>query len=686
MYDQWYLYIADIIGTKFISQIVPPEAPKKKSPINVCVVMFVSKGIDDLRLGKIFRSENVVNSLPDSLKREEHVPVVTFKLVSPIRNKILNYKDTVNSLVFRRDGVNNVLENLPECDCATSSFTDPVHGHVCTGDLRIIKNNKLRKLLSKGPNFRVPTTLNYHKCLVSLESALNTTAENLKEKYNLTDNSLCDWKAAIMNAARDKVDILKTKNVPKKTKPVLKDPNVVSYLNDLHSKFVLVPIDKAANNIAIVCKQFYIKRILLEVGLSDNESDTYKISEHDSAVVIDTNIKICETFDLPVTEKHHSLPFMFWTPKMHKNPSGSRFIVASSVCSTKPISTVVSTIFRKIFEQVKSFHSKCLFYRNYNRFWVIQNSKSLIDRLKTLNKKNNAKMMSTFDFSTLYTKLPHVDLIRVLKELVDFVFNGGRKTVDGNRKYLTVSSKLCYFSRKKHGNKSFTCNQIKMLVEHLITETFFNVGNLLFRQCIGIPMGIDPAPFWANLYLYHYENAYVTKLIKSNDPVERFKGFKFKHCFRFIDDCCNINDSNAFSESYKDIYPVELELKYEHTGNYAIFLELDISIVDGVFVYKLFDKRDAFPFFIVRMPDLGGNIPSHVFYGSVFSEFLRIARATLKYTDFVPRAQELYKRMMGQGASHTVLLKQIDKLLVRHPDAFLSFNTESTTIKNDISH
>ena len=149
----------------------------------------------------------------------------------------------------------------------------------------------------------------------------------------MNDNSLRDWKAAIVNAAREKVNILKTKNV-RKTQPVLKDPNVIAYLNDLHSNFVLVPIDKAANNIAIVCKQFYIKCILLEVGLSDNESDTYKISERDSAVVIDTNIKLCEKFDLPVTEKHHSLPFMFWTPKMHKNPSGSRFIVASSACST----------------------------------------------------------------------------------------------------------------------------------------------------------------------------------------------------------------------------------------------------------------------------------------------------------------------------------------------------------------
>ena len=76
---------------------------------------------------------------------------------------------------------------------------------------------------------------------------------------------------------------------------------------------------------------------------------------------------------------------------------------------------------------------------------------------------------------------------------------------------------------------------------------------------------------------------------------------------------------------------------------------------------KLFDKRDNFPFFIIRMPDLGGNIPSHVFYGSVMSEFLRIARSTLLYSDFLPVASSLYKRMLNQGGSQVKLLNQIKK-------------------------
>ena len=76
----------------------------------------------------------------------------------------------------------------------------------------------------------------------------------------------------------------------------------------------------------------------------------------------------------------------------------------------------------------------------------------------------------------------------------------------------------------------------------------------------------------------------------------------------------------SFLENFKDIYPEELELKLEHHGTHATFLDLDIEIKDGIFVYKLFDKRDAFSFDIVRMPFICSNIPSNTFYSAIFSE------------------------------------------------------------------
>ena len=142
---------------------------------------------------------------------------------------------------------------------------------------------------------------------------------------------------------------------------------------------------------------------------------------------------------------------------------------------------------------------------------------------------------------------------------------------------------------------------------------------------------------------------------------DRYKCFKFKNAFRFLDDACTINDSDAFNESYQEIYPPELHLKCEHSGDHATFLELDITIVDGIFVYKLLDKRDAFPFFIVRMPDVSGNIPFHIFYGSIMSEILRIARSTLHYWDFIRVNTNLFERMINQGATASKLFKQMIK-------------------------
>ena len=52
----------------------------------------------------------------------------------------------------------------------------------------------------------------------------------------------------------------------------------------------------------------------------------------------------------------------------------------------------------------------------------------------------------------------------------------------------------------------------------------------------------------------------------------------------------------------------KLQLKCKHHGLHATFLDQDITVVDGIYEYKLYDKRDNYPFFIVRMPDLSGKI------------------------------------------------------------------------------
>ena len=56
---------------------------------------------------------------------------------------------------------------------------------------------------------------------------------------------------------------------------MLKDPKVLSYLNILQEQYVVRPIDKAANNIAFICKKCYVQVLQKELGLL-NTSNTYQ--------------------------------------------------------------------------------------------------------------------------------------------------------------------------------------------------------------------------------------------------------------------------------------------------------------------------------------------------------------------------------------------------------------------------
>ena len=109
----------------------------------------------------------------------------------------------------------------------------------------------------------------------------------------------------------------------------------------------------------------------------------------------------------------------------------------------------------------------------------------------------------------------------------------------------------------------------------------------------------------------------------------------FSHTFRFIDDLLTINDNNLFLQNFKDIYPPELQLHLETSGDHVTFLDLDLTLVDGHLDVKLFDKRHSFPFAIVRLQFLSSNIPTTMFYYFIGADILRIGRVSSSFENFL---------------------------------------------------
>ena len=85
------------------------------------------------------------------------------------------------------------------------------------------------------------------------------------------------------------------------------------------------------------------------------------------------------------------------------------------------------------------------------------------------------------------------------------------------------------------------------------------------------------------------------------------------------------------------------------------------------------------------MPQFHSNIPSTVFYGSILSEFLRIARSTLLFEDYYPKANALYLRMISQRGDARLITRQIKKAFIRHEDAFSKYHQIPAEIINKVT-
>ena len=151
---------------------------------------------------------------------------------------------------------------------------------------------------------------------------------------------------------------------------------------------------------------------------------------------------------------------------------------------------------------------------------------------------------------------------------------------------------------------SITEDQLVKQIKFLVENIYIQVGNKIFRQTIGIPMGTDCAPLLANLFLFYYEYKFMKEKLKQNSQVAKI----FSNAFRYIDDLLTLNNP-TFEQEISNIYPQQLELKRTtETDSRLSYLDLEVNISDRRFTTTVFDKRDGFNFHIVNFPHMDSNI------------------------------------------------------------------------------
>ena len=273
--------------------------------------------------------------------------------------------------------------------------------------------------------------------------------------------------------------------------------------------------------------------------------------------------------------------------------------------------------------------------------------------------------MSNYDFSTLYTSLPHNLIKDKLIDLIERTFN--RKGLP----YLACNDSNTFFTsenpKKYH---AWSCQNVCDVLNFLLDNMHIRSGTKLYRQVVWIPMGTNCALLVANLFLFCYERDLMMSLSddKKADIIDAFNT-----TFRYLDDISNINNV-YFNNIVSQIYPSELQPNSATTSDTeATFLDLHLSIYNDIVSTKIYDKRYDFDFEIVNFPFLDGDAPRSTSYGVYIFQLIRFATASSHVAEFNTRNKLLTQKLLKQGYLYHKHRKTFSKFYRRYYDLIFKF-------------
>lgn len=442
----------------------------------------------------------------------------------------------------------------------------------------------------------------------------------------------------------------------------------VRSLQWLQKHFIITYADKAANTIVLACKKYYSKRVWDELHQQDG---AYAPAGERRRAIIDRHTAWALSQGVSPTQEKGKLPYFYASVKLHKNPTGMRYIAASKGTTLSQISSWVSRGLQDILPYVEEIWINCALKGGImtKGSWIAQDAQTVVNRLNQLNKNHNpdeAIQMEVWDFSTLYTTLDHEDLKSRMREIIDWAFQRAKDDsgqclwslvcdADKRKSKWSCAQIRTLKKNEKASSKWFNAEKLANWLDYVVDNTYVTLGNHTFKQRVGLPMGTQCAPIVANLYLLTYELEFLRKTISRGDLdlARRICG-----CRRYIDDILAIDVPSFRDILYRDndrygLYPKETLKLTEEGGSTESITYLDIWIRrdDKGWYSSMYDKRDHIPSMKdnLRFPHPLTRLSRSCKLNTITGQFHRFHRRCTRPHLFVEAAVDLLSRMIKAG-------------------------------------
>ena len=168
--------------------------------------------------------------------------------------------------------------------------------------------------------------------------------------------------------------------------------------------FLYHAADKSPNNIIIICKRYFIETLIKELRLDNCSTPTgiqptLHVKCH-LKTLLNTHGNFMKPLGIELSDNDKRLPYLYWTPKLHKSPVKHCFVAGSSKCTTKQLSSLLTKILTVIKTGLEKYCSIKTSHTGVNNTWILKNSTNLLSSLSHLG-VHRATSIQKFHFSTV---------------------------------------------------------------------------------------------------------------------------------------------------------------------------------------------------------------------------------------------------------------------------------------------
>ncbi len=612
---------------------------------------FPNKGMELIKLHTVFKDKRIRRLTLVEEKDLGNI-ILTYQYEMPIGLKYFSHTKELRNMTEEK------LDNLQNstCKCSVSPFLYMPANHIVSGNLDIVQNTKLRKFFSLGAKYRTPKHIDWEDVRIAAHESIDLFLQKLCRKYKKNPEHLTELKEMTLRIIENRINFFENRRIDNTRMETTEENEIHRELARLKALFIIAPADKAANNFIFICKKYYLEIMCKEMGfLKINGkweamgNQVYEPCKMTGEELLNKHQQINENWNLKIHEEDKVIPLIYGLPKLHKTPYKFRFIAGASKSSFKSMSILLTKILTFLKTHLFNYCQKVEGTSGNAVYWSIDSSKMALDKFLQTRKP---KCITTADFSTLYTSLPHDLIIKQIKYIVEKLFNNSKQN------YLCVGYKNCFFFNEFNGKyKCLDKMEIMDLVKFVLDNTYVRFCGYIFKQVSGIPMGGNASPLIADLTLSCYE----LQALLHKDLLSSQQKRSLKNTCRYIDDLGNINATD-FMDICKLIYPDALPLENTSiSAKESNYLDLNLKIENSQLTSTLYNKVDAFNFHVIRLPEASSNIHSNICYNTYYSQVIRIGRICSIKKEFEEKIQSLTKLVISKNYNKTFLRKNLLK-------------------------